>query len=282
MKSRSRSAASSKASGFLSFPRQFSRPSPLSSHQSEVPRYHLGTYTDSFESLYLKSGVPNDDARQQGSNAVLCTDSQTYHIRQVHSSNSIFVTLPWETPHNRSEETIVATSISAVAKCTATLELLPSSPCSVAYLRERLASYVAGDQADSEVVSSGERNIAIEGNKSSLLEDAPFSVREFESAWKILCAFDLEGKSFRPTAPSLVSIWRSILSAISLRSINLEESFSLDALVETADEDGHPLSLLKAVLARLAQQGVGAMDKCTSNWQQNLTILITFCRCRIR
>ena len=54
------------------------------------------------------------------------------------------------------------------------------------------------------------------------------------------------------------------MSVAELRKIDLGRSFCLDAVMEAANEDGQPLSLLKAVLARLGQEDICLMDNCTS------------------
>lgn len=80
---------------------------------------------DMSESLWLKSAESssaNVESKQPKSSAVLCTDDHTYQIRQVQSSNSVFILQPSES--HRGVNEIPSPSLSAIAQCTATLELI--------------------------------------------------------------------------------------------------------------------------------------------------------------
>lgn len=79
------------------------------------------------ESLWLKSAETsnaNVGSSQSSPSAVLCTDDHTYQLRQVQSSNSVFILQPSE--NVLGDNLIPTPSLSAVAQCTATLELMPS------------------------------------------------------------------------------------------------------------------------------------------------------------
>ncbi len=79
------------------------------------------------ESLCLKSAESpnaNDQSKQPGLSAVLCTDDHTFQLRQVQSSNSVFVLQPSES--HRDDNKFPASSLLAIAQCTSTLELVPS------------------------------------------------------------------------------------------------------------------------------------------------------------
>ena len=85
------------------------------------------TFADMSESLWLKSAESPSadvDSKQSRPNAVLCTDDSTYQLRQVQSSNSILILQPSES--RSSDDEIPSPSLSAIAQCTATLELIPS------------------------------------------------------------------------------------------------------------------------------------------------------------
>lgn len=79
------------------------------------------------ESLWLKSAeTPNAnvDSKQPIPSAVLCTDDHTFQLRQVQSSNSVYIVRPSESLHEDHE--IPSPSLSAIARCTSTLELVTS------------------------------------------------------------------------------------------------------------------------------------------------------------
>ena len=94
---------------------------------------------DMFESLWLKSaGSPNanHDLKQASPSAALCTDSLTFQVRQVQSSNSVFVLRPTES--HGTENGIPLPSVSAIAQCTSTLELIPSDAAASSAILSRL------------------------------------------------------------------------------------------------------------------------------------------------
>ncbi|EDN03139.1 predicted protein [Histoplasma mississippiense (nom. inval.)] len=80
--------------------------------------------------LYLKSGrASSSSAPSTSSDAYvnLCTATQTYMVRQVHSSNCIYLTQPCRstTPHQPQQPKPDAPAcITTIAKCNATLELV--------------------------------------------------------------------------------------------------------------------------------------------------------------
>ena len=120
-----------------------------------IPRLRDLQDVDMFESLWLKSAEPpnaNDDLKQASPSAVLCTNDLTFQLRQVQSSNSIFILRPTES--HGTEDEIPLPSVSATAQCTSTLELIPSdtaaSPALLSrFLRDSLPSY-NGTETDME------------------------------------------------------------------------------------------------------------------------------------
>lgn len=108
------------------------------------------------ESLWLKSAEfssDNADSKQPKPSAVLCTNDLTYQIRQVQSSNSVFILQPSES--HRGVNEIPSPNLSAIAKCTATLELvLSDTAASFAMvsrlLKENLPPY-KGTDTDAEL-----------------------------------------------------------------------------------------------------------------------------------
>ena len=90
------------------------------------------------ESLCLKSAEsPNVHHSEQPSpSAVLCTDDHTYQLRQVQSSNSIYILQPSES--SRGNDRILSQSLLAIAQCTSTLELIPSDTAASLALASQL------------------------------------------------------------------------------------------------------------------------------------------------
>ena len=247
--------------------------SPLSqnNHPSESLTFDRSIAINVLESLYLKSALSSDDGHPQASNAVLCTETRTYHVRQVQSSNSVFIAQPSETS-NTNDDLVSDVRIIALGQCASTLELQPSTQSGIEHFRERLPLYTGIDEEDAGTSTPQRHAQESKKIKSILLEDAPISGTEFESAWRTLCVFEWQNRAFLPTATSLVNVWKSIMSAVALRSINLEISFSLDSLMETADQDNHPYPLLKAVIFRLSKRNANIADNCTLTRQRPLTV----------
>ena len=94
---------------------------------------------DMFESLWLKSADSpnaNHNLKQASPSAVLCTDHLTFQLRQVQSSNSVFILRPTES--HGTENGIPLPSVSAIAQCTSTLELIPSDTAASSAMLSRL------------------------------------------------------------------------------------------------------------------------------------------------
>lgn len=124
-------------------------PSLLALIESKEPPWYVLTLdvhdlqdansADMSESLWLKSAdspSANVDFKQPRPNAVLCTDDHTYQLRQVQSSNSVFIVQPLESRHGDNE--IPFPSLAAIAQCTTTLELIPSDTAASFAMLSRL------------------------------------------------------------------------------------------------------------------------------------------------
>ena len=203
----------------------------------------------------MKSAVPqtSTNSTQTAANAVLCTDNQTYQVRQVQSSNSVFVLQPSESIQASTNDSISVTSISAIAQCAVTLELVPASPSPAAYLKQTIPAYLG-----SESLSASRSAEAI--GIDAIIRNMPFSSGECNIAWKELCGFELEGQALLPSASALVHIWESISSAAALSGACLSGSFSLDTIGRPVQEDGHAHDLFRAVIDRLCSENVGIED----------------------
>lgn len=88
-------------------------------------------------------------------------------------------------------------------------------------------------------------------DKNAILQDAPVSTKEFDETWKQQCAFEVLGRAWLPTPSALAMVWKSILSAATVSSVNLEEGFDLKSLAEMVGNDGFPWALFIAVMTSL-------------------------------
>ena len=218
--------------------------------------------TDGQGSLVLKSPRASATA---SANAVLCTDTRTYQVRQVHSSNSVLVLQPTEIASIPSDgELIPACGMSAIARCTTLLELLPATVDAPALLRNVLQEF-SDPQSGLQNRQAGLENTSSTGrSKSEILDDMPLSVQEFEDAWIELCAFELGSTCWVPTAACLCGIWRSIMSAVAIKGLRIQDSVYIHDLVELVTENGFEEALLHAVLGRLHLVKTTPIDGCES------------------
>ena len=197
--------------------------------------------------------------------AVLCTHDRTFHIRQVHSSNSIFLLQPSQTSLADEDGSIPLDRVSAIAQPTATLELIPSSFRGPSMLRNVLPVYnISRIESEGNPGSALVSRLADKMSKYATLDNVPLSSTEFEAFWTQLCAFEFEGQSWLPAATLLVGVWKSIISAAIANSLNLEQSFRIQDIMDLLREDGYPVPLIEAVVRRIRSGGHDLMDGCKS------------------
>ncbi|KAF1943040.1 hypothetical protein EJ02DRAFT_401403 [Clathrospora elynae] len=194
--------------------------------------------------LSLKSHAPSAAAATPDAKpayAVLCTPTKSFQLRQVQTSNSLFVTQPTLDAHGNE---IPVAAICAIALCTVTLELHPSTASAATLLREVLPVYdvVAGDV---DATSNGK-------TKASIFHDIPVSDGECQARWNELMAFEVDGGSYQPSPNALSQVWRSINAASLAEAIKLSTQFMTADITRAATEEGHPPSLIEAVLAHLS------------------------------
>lgn len=186
---------------------------------------------------------------------MLCTDDHTYQLRQVQSSNSIFILQPSESILG--DDHIPTPSLLAIAQCTATLELIPSDTAASIAMASRLLkkSLPLYKGIDTELGLGVDTTFSsMYEDKNAILQNAPFSTVEFDKAWKQSCAFEVLGRAFLPTASALAFVWKSILSAATIRGIDIEKNFDLESLADMVGTDGYPRALFIAVVMRLVSE----------------------------
>lgn len=174
---------------------------------------------------------------------MLCTPNKSFQLRQVQTSNSLFVTQPaLETYGNE----IPVPSTRAIASCTATLELHPSDASGVTLLHEILPLYdiVAGD-----VDATGNGR-----SKTSVCKDLPLSDGECQIAWDEAIAFEHEDSSYRPSTNALSQVWSSISAAALAEGVKLDSQFLTDDITKEVAEEGHPPGLVEAILRHLLKE----------------------------
>lgn len=173
---------------------------------------------------------------------MLCTPSKTFHLRQVQTSNSLFVTQPQYLDSHGNDMPVPATC--AIAACPATLELHPSDASAVALLHDALPVYhvVAGDV---DATHNGKTMAAI-------FDNTPLSDAQCHAGWNELMAFEHDGDSYRPSVSALSHVWTSINAAALAEGVKLDSQFLTDDVATAVSDDGHPSALVKAVLRHLS------------------------------
>ena len=221
----------------------------------------------------MKSSAVQNPNASSAPSAVLCTQDETFQIRQVHSSNSLYILQPSKIPSIESKEIVPSSAISAIAQCTATLELLHSSPNAALFLRQVLPVYQEGGvHLGSTRKRQNTTSSELESkSKFAILAEAPLSADELEKAWIELCVFELDGQAFLPSARTLLNLWKSFVAAAAVKDVRLEESFRVTDLAELVEEDGYPYILLEAVMRRL--------DGNLISTTQDITIAQEQCAC---
>jgi sister chromatid cohesion protein DCC1 len=66
----------------------------------------------------------------------------------------------------------------------------------------------------------------------------------------------------RPSVWVLLSTYKAIFSAATSQGIHLDSQFLVEDLWQTVEDDGYPLPLVEALLARLAPEGQPIGGKC--------------------
>ncbi|KKZ60472.1 hypothetical protein EMCG_00759 [[Emmonsia] crescens] len=225
--------------------------------------------------LYLKSG-PSSSSSSSDAYVNLCTTTQTYMIRQVHSSNSIYLIRPSPSTIQQQQQAKEETSncITTIAKCNATLELVKidsNSYSAFPYLQRGLRVYSgthAEEDRDFDIGDSDSSGVGLSTTTASdtiaitqrerrramrkLFADVPLSPAECERGWVEMCGFvhferdfggDGEGDSrrlacWRPSAVVKIQAWKRILDGALLQGVDLGKQFLVRDLWRAASAEG--------------------------------------------
>ncbi|KAI4753313.1 hypothetical protein E4T52_14550 [Aureobasidium sp. EXF-3400] len=185
--------------------------------------------------------------------AFLTTKDKTYLIRQVHTSNTLYVTSP---SHN-------APGTTAISKCPFALECLPAP---VRHAESTLRSLLIpfAEPQDTDIRPSNPQS------KSYVFAHTPMSHDECQTVWKDLVAFEHSGQSFRPTAAALTKIWKWLLEIAYANAVNLAEPVQNDVINKMLDgEDEWPSTLVDAIFLKLSanhQDLLQLQQQATVKW----------------
>lgn len=198
--------------------------------------------------MQLKS-VENIDGTAKDANAVLCTPDKTYEIRQVNTSNSVYVAQPALTGDDSDRP---KNALEAIAKCDSTLELTPASKRSASsFIKSVLPVYAStGNYGSTKSIS-----------KDELFSHIPLSQAECEDGWTELACFesiDPPG-SFIPSAKVKAQVWKMALTAATAEGANLQDLFIADDIPVFAMDlkEDWPIQLLLGIFASISSKTAG-------------------------
>ncbi|KAF3936098.1 hypothetical protein ABW20_dc0108388 [Dactylellina cionopaga] len=185
--------------------------------------------------------------------AVLTTATDTFNIRSVHSSNSIFIlkpglipTIPKTTRDGDDGENGSDTEMADIpapstkpgvivtSTCASHLELLPSKPNVELILRPVLTEYVSPETPPTRPSDAP--------SKTQTLLDTPASDAEFAQGWIDVTAFELDNWAVRLAPSAALHIFKAIVTIMyAVSGTNSEwrtEGVGLNEIVEAIKEDG--------------------------------------------
>jgi hypothetical protein len=192
-------------------------------------------------SLHLKS-QEGPSGHTLESNAVLCTRDKTYTLRQVSTSNEVYLTQSLSTndvfpPQSRQE---------AIAKCDSTLELQPAMNVSaVPYIKAVLPTFTTTGHHESKDPIS----------KTQFFANIPLSDAECERAWQDLACFELDDppRALLPSNGTKLKIWAAILTSATARGIDFTKPVDGHDTASITDEhDEWPVALSTAVIGSMS------------------------------
>lgn len=214
-------------------------------------------------SLLLKSAASDTGSGLNPQNhAVFCTDTQTFNLRQVQSSNSVFILQPSMNDLLPDDPSTPNANVAAIAQCTSTLELVPPVIMGLAALRQTLPIYNLADHQNQNRLAT-HSNETEKFGRHKAFQNTPTSQREFDDAWLEVCAFELDRQAWIPSANSLKDIWASITAAAAVKDIDLTERFRVVDLIDIVEEDGFPNALFNAVIRRVSIANGSLINGCT-------------------
>ncbi|KAF2217318.1 hypothetical protein CERZMDRAFT_32236 [Cercospora zeae-maydis SCOH1-5] len=161
--------------------------------------------------LHIKSIQVPPGGNPKEAHSVLCTPDKTYQIRQVSTSNSVYLIQPRDLsdPHPGAAAGLPRVGVEAVAKCDTSIELLPTSATSAApYLQAALPTYASTGNYGS-IEGGGQ------ATKRELFSHIPLSDAECEAGWRQLACFESTDPPgcFIPSAKVKAEVWQSAMTA---------------------------------------------------------------------
>jgi len=194
--------------------------------------------------LLLKSAsATKDSSTFNPSHVVLCTPNQTYEVRQVQTSNQVYIIRADGSTDG--DEHAQRESLTAFATSTNTLELakLDKSDTSKVktakqYLLDILPTY-HGSIGNTKVT------------KEEVYSNLPYSEEECEEGWIDTIAFTHGSHAYKPSARVLVNLWRTFSESLIIEGTSTANKLQRDDLDSIIEGSDYPQSLWEAVFDHL-------------------------------
>jgi sister chromatid cohesion protein DCC1 len=148
--------------------------------------------------------------------------------------------------------------IQAISSTGVTLELSQSTESALPYLRKALLIYSSRDLNAAAAVKSSFETVC---------RDIPLSNGEVQDAWSMLCAFEEQGASYRPTANILLQLWKAITTTAFAEDLDLSKAFLVEDLWTAIKDEEYPRGMFDVFLYRVEDRNsmdVDANSKCKS------------------
>lgn len=172
---------------------------------------------------------------------MLCSPDRTYNIRQVSTSNSVYLTQISEKVDPGGGPPRIG--VEAVAKCDTTIELLSTSKQSaVPYIKAALPT----------LASTGNYGSGPAITRAELFSHIPLSQAECEESWAELACFESQDPMgcFIPSGKVKAEVWQLAVTAAAADGINLTDPFPANDVPAYALDlcQDFPVGLVSSVL----------------------------------
>lgn len=173
----------------------------------------------------------------------MCTESKTFPLRQVHTSNSLFIIQPHQAA-SADADSPPQDGFCAIASCGATIEISSSTDSALPFLQKLLPSY-----SNRDIPANGSSTHT--STLATIGADIPLSDGEIQRAWTQLCAFEAGNQAYRPTAAVLLALWKAILSASVAEGMNIGSPFLAEDLWNIVKDEEYPRGMFDAIMNRI-------------------------------
>lgn len=199
-------------------------------------------------SLQLKSpeGPPGHELE---STAVLCTPDKTYNVRQVSTSNEVYLAYG----SSNLNAIPLQPRLEAIAKFESTLEVHSANNASAAaYIKTALPVYTTTGHYESKSPLT----------KTELFANIPLSDVGCAQAYQDLACFEIEDgdglHSLIPSSATKLQIWEMILTSATANAIDLTGGVDISEILSATTESGDwPRSMTKAIFVSMCMDAMG-------------------------